>query len=1287
MNVKPIVTYAGDSNLFSTLQPLLVQSLPQEPTEWKRSYGRPIKSVFVDATFVPFSSDLLPRESDQKLIGRPILHVYWTDCVDVDVYKASVRDDIEAWLKALSQHSIRDWMIVIVETPELKKTNKLIPRTTVLDKIRSDFASKNADRVVSAVDPVRSESRWADSWRGTLARLRLLLLTAYNAALIRFEELVRIRRERRNEPGWSFCQYFLLQEELAFVLEMLGLYDEALVQYDELDALFTQFVLNSSVGETPSWLCSFQRPLEKWDGIWLNHSLRTSAGAGENDGRRLIEEGCASLLDFRGYLFSRQCALLLLTCKPWEIAQRTLPFLHNCMRESVLLEVVSPPGATACWVILCCLEILSTCEKFTDSAHVEKYSLYTAPLWAYAKDKLCELGELCGLMPGEEPTSEQLHMVVSLSAGMGDPPLPHHLSQSSGSSATPQTTGNKEAAVSVENYQSHLGQTPTDKLKEALSSQEAFKRHYLELAELAMGTFKHIKRIRSARSVGRDLAHFYLKMGQPSQSATFLADALDTFQMEGWILPKGKIAAELASCYRSAEDWGRYAKMCAAVASCTILDMEIRNVHFKDLLSTLPKLKDENLTLPFGESFVLNSVEIIKNRASSPGGCVEASLKIESLLPGNCLIQRVQVALEQITQPSQEERRPAGKLGRKVSSAAKARGTRGNRGLQPPASGGGDDGQDDDHLEESKSRRYSGRTVVGPEAMPVLHMAEHLDYRQDGGLASANLVCRDPERLVKRQDSQGRYRKVSSDVTPRTNFSHFLTACDVTIMPGKNTVLVKAKGEGFEQGSYRLHQLSLRLSSALEGEEVQKSLDFLSDSISPSVSFDVHTEPPTVSINKGEGDLLAGIEQEMTLAINTGSLGISADTYINVKTSKGLLMQVKSSDSEKLNEEINDAEPLSRDFKIHLPVSEPFKSAAIPLRVLASLSSHKDHSPIYHKVTLMCPWPPVSTTIASNISEASEEEEKVIPLQFLPPFQIGFRLHTAHHRKFVHVTVTGLSSQVIWLQQPEMIILNEESIKEVTSCDFDLIGLNPVGQCLRVTNGTNVSYMWELKFDSGQENIRSSLQPYYGNNSCQSPTIHVEFHLKYSGGMNAECSPDSSLFKPYTCRFEVNDYRTLYEVRSRVEPAKGSEFCRAGGMCHLRLQIVRLGPPPALIPPASLNQASIASLMYEVLADQTMWAICGRTAGVITLDGEVDKQNVTLDVMPLIGGFLPLPLVRLSKYIPIEAKSGSGRDGASQHPRLEPFSPGQVYNSSKAQQVHVLPSAPPNVGPTEVTVS
>lgn len=59
------------------------------------------------------------------------------------------------------------------------------------------------------------------------------------------------------------------------------------------------------------------------------------------------------------------------------------------------------------------------------------------------------LGELCGLMPGGSPTSEQLHIVVSLSAGMGDNP---------GAPNSP---------------------SPTDKLKEALCCQEIFNKTYL----------------------------------------------------------------------------------------------------------------------------------------------------------------------------------------------------------------------------------------------------------------------------------------------------------------------------------------------------------------------------------------------------------------------------------------------------------------------------------------------------------------------------------------------------------------------------------------------------------------------------------------------------------------------------------------------------------------------------------------------------------------------------------------------------------------------------------------
>ena len=48
------------------------------------------------------------------------------------------------------------------------------------------------------------------------------------------------------EPSPTHCNSDLrLQEELAFAYEMMGLYEDALIQYDELDALFSQFVLNA----------------------------------------------------------------------------------------------------------------------------------------------------------------------------------------------------------------------------------------------------------------------------------------------------------------------------------------------------------------------------------------------------------------------------------------------------------------------------------------------------------------------------------------------------------------------------------------------------------------------------------------------------------------------------------------------------------------------------------------------------------------------------------------------------------------------------------------------------------------------------------------------------------------------------------------------------------------------------------------------------------------------------------------------------------------------------------
>lgn len=65
---------------------------------------------------------------------------------DVDLYKTTVRDDVESWLKHLQSRDIPDWLIVVVENYDGKRANKLLPRTTVLDKIRADFAPKQGNK-------------------------------------------------------------------------------------------------------------------------------------------------------------------------------------------------------------------------------------------------------------------------------------------------------------------------------------------------------------------------------------------------------------------------------------------------------------------------------------------------------------------------------------------------------------------------------------------------------------------------------------------------------------------------------------------------------------------------------------------------------------------------------------------------------------------------------------------------------------------------------------------------------------------------------------------------------------------------------------------------------------------------------------------------------------------------------------------------------------------------------------------------------------------------------------
>lgn len=1113
---KPIVTYAGDKELFMSLETTLSTSLPQESAEWRRAYGRAIKSVCVTATFVPFTRDVLPKEGDFHLIDQPMFHTYWTQCSDVEFYKSNVRDDIDLWMRVLQQFNLSEWMIVVVETYDFRKSNKLLPRTTVYDKIKNDFGTKHADRCLSVINPLRSESRFAGSWRGLVVNTRLLLLAAFDRILLKFEETVREQRERRNQPGWSFTKYFLLQEELAFVLEMLGVYEEALVQYDELDALFTQFVLNSNLGETPAWLTQFQTPLESWEGLSLTSGVNLRE-------RERIEKNSCSPLQFRNYLFSRQCAMLLYSNKPSEVAERTLPFLHNCIRELYLLEVNCPVGSVPAWVFLSSVEILQIYETYTDSHHVEQYSRFTAGIWAYARQKLSELGKLCGLMPGQTPTSEQIHLAVEIFSGLGD-----------------------------------ANTKPVEKLKRALSNHEEFRKEYLELSELAMGTYKHIGRVRCARSIGQDISDFYSVLGDYQAAASNLQSALFSYEQDGWTRLAAATRLRLASAYFKIGDLHKYTKTCLAIASSTELDMPTRMKHFEEVLEIIERSKpDPPWTSTLTDCLSLMEIEVQVMQGSMN---VSASLGIKSLLPVDVVCESISVAISTYKHES------------KSSSKHK------------------------ESIENS--RRKSLEMGSGNMFLQRIPLTVRLDFQQDKSLAGASVEIKNTKQIIKRQDSHGKYRKISN--IAKSDFTRYLSCQNITLKPGQNNIVLSCKE--IDAGNYRLGQCCVTL---------REGFELLSPPFQQKVTFEVSHIPPSVTL-LNHGDLLAGLIQHVALRVSSNSCTIPQGAKVKLKTSLGLEIRQASKD-------------FGRVVEIELEELLPNGSVEIPLEIYAPLPNTKDVSSIEHNMMVKVDW---------------TEEELPIGLKLQPVLSSKLNMHTAKLSKFLHVTIASVTS----------LYISNVSMASSSMNNVSLVPLNPPVGEQHLTKDRKIGFMWNLDTESFPE-----LSP-----------IKTELTLHYKPSDNPDNSPDYV----YKCTFDLNNFKTIYLLECRVEPSRGSEFCRVSTVCQLRLTVSKVNHGQ------NASDQDCSSLMFEVLAEHNMWAACGRTAGILNLE-EQNEQIVFLDVMPLVNGYLPLPSVRLSKYIPASSKSSSGAMTRESLPRLEPFSPGQVYNISKGSQVHVISAASP----------
>lgn len=369
----PTVEYTDPSGLFSSVQPVIESKLPLKNLHWK-SPTRPVRSIeSLRIGFVPAQNEPSERKSSSDGAGTvthrrhqipglrqtPYLKVYLLRCDDNETYKATARKTLREWIKAhgassgsqsttssQEKHDVFEWLIlhVVQDGDGTEKTPAPTSKwgrgtTTVLEKIKADFNGSPktaADRVAQLRLPKEGTTKsteLAEQLEDLIDKMKNGILASFDLRVAQYEEDIKEKDSQRSLPGWNFCTFFILKEGLARGFENVGLFEDALVGYDELAVGLDAAIREQLQGDGEQHGNALLTTSKTWVEI-AKKALEAGSTAGDDDAeshsspldireedfplrsnkfpyREMILASDISIFDFRTYIFSRQLTLLL----------------------------------------------------------------------------------------------------------------------------------------------------------------------------------------------------------------------------------------------------------------------------------------------------------------------------------------------------------------------------------------------------------------------------------------------------------------------------------------------------------------------------------------------------------------------------------------------------------------------------------------------------------------------------------------------------------------------------------------------------------------------------------------------------------------------------------------------------------------------------------------------------------------------------------------------------------------------------------------------------------------
>ncbi|KAJ7452540.1 hypothetical protein B0H11DRAFT_2245998 [Mycena galericulata] len=456
----------------------------------------------LDISLVPLESlrDEHTSQIPETLLEKPFLNIYIVTCEDNDVetYKTSIKRQVKDWHSIVASRKNQEWLILHIVRPDARTPsgNFFQLKGSVLDKLKGDFNTDRRDRCVQLAwtSGYGSPTAWAEF----LNKLKDGLLSSFDLAVSQREDDVKRSESQRQMPGWNFCTFFILKESLAASFQGVNLFEDALLQYDELEASFYQVLKEKNL----SWFGTLITPSPNDDSCPLLSITKKPY-------RDLILANTISVFDFRIYLLARQCELLANIGRINEVSRKAAAFLGAFGRRLREVEDTLPGFFVESWTHSSALSVVDQCDTWAVPLNLQgpKLSTFNAgkgELLELARNQVSSFASFA--LKKKSPTVEKLDII---GVKVGHLPARPPFCTSPGSSPSSSLPASDKTISNVD-------------ILESIKNQDTFYETYVAITNRAIDMYAKAGRRKFALKLHGSLAALDVHRGR-------LADALTTY--------------------------------------------------------------------------------------------------------------------------------------------------------------------------------------------------------------------------------------------------------------------------------------------------------------------------------------------------------------------------------------------------------------------------------------------------------------------------------------------------------------------------------------------------------------------------------------------------------------------------------------------------------------------------------------------------------------------------------------------------------------------------------------